>query len=191
MAVAARKERRGFLTYRDLWHTPEDGNRYEIIGGEVYVTPPPYTVHQRVSRNLERILDRHVTENDLGEVLHAPVGVVLEKPSGVQPDIIFIAKPRLSIIQEKAVFGAPDLVVEVLAPSTASRDRGLKKELYARTGVEHYWLLDPRKQALQAFRLERGAYVVDAEHSGGATFRPSLFPRLSIRLSEVWVDGRS
>jgi Uma2 family endonuclease len=190
MAVAARKERRGFLTYRDLWHTPEDGNRYEIINGEVYVTPPPYTVHQRVSRNLERILDRHVTENDLGEILHAPVGVVLEKPSGVQPDIIFVAKGRLSIIQEKAVFGAPDLVVEVLSSSTASRDRGVKRDLYARTGVCHYWLLDPRKKALQAFRLDAGRYVLEAEHTGAAIFRPSMFPGLSIRLAEVWVEAR-
>ncbi|HVO23262.1 MAG TPA: Uma2 family endonuclease [Candidatus Margulisiibacteriota bacterium] len=187
MVLAAHKEHRGSLTYRDLWHTPEDGNRYEIINGEVYVTPPPYTVHQRVSRNLERILDRHVTENDLGEVLHAPVGVVLEKPSGVQPDIIFIAKARLSIIQEKAVFGAPELVVEIVSSSTASRDRSLKKELYARTGVQHYWRLDPRKQVLQAFHLERGAYVLAAEHSGAAIFRPALFPRLVVRLGEVWV----
>jgi Uma2 family endonuclease len=191
MGVAARNEHRGSLTYRDLWHTPEDGNRYEIIAGEVYVTPPPYTVHQRVSRNLERILDRHVTENDIGGVLHAPVGVVLEKPSGVQPDILFIAKSRLSILQEKAVFGAPDLVVEVLSSSTAARDRGVKKDLYARTGVRYYWLLDPRKKALQAFRLDAGRYVLEAEHTGSATFRPSLFPGLSIRLTEVWVEGRS
>lgn len=191
MVLAAHKERRGSLTYRDLWHTPEDGSRYEIINGEVYVTPPPYTVHQRVSRNLERILDRHVTQNDLGEVLHAPVGVVLEKPSGVQPDIIFIAKARLSIIEEKAVFGAPDLVVEILSSSTAGRDRGLKKDLYAHTGIAHYWILDPRKQTLHAFRLEAGAYVMEAEHTRGATFRPSLFPGLSIRLADVWVKGGS
>jgi Uma2 family endonuclease len=190
MAVAARKERRGFLTYRDLWHSPEDGNRYEIINGEVYVTPPPHTAHQRVSRNLERILDRHVAANDLGEVLYAPVGVVLEKPSGVQPDIMFIAKSRLSIIQEKAVFGAPDLVVEILSSSTAGRDRGVKRALYARTGVRHYWLLDPRKRVLQAFRLETGGFTLEAEHTGGGTFRPSLFPGLSIRLADVWVEGR-
>jgi Uma2 family endonuclease len=190
MAVAARREYRGLLTYRDLWHTPEDGNRYEIIHGEVYVTPPPLTVHQRVSRNLERILDRHVVENDLGEVLHAPLGVVLEKPSGVQPDVVFIAKGRLSIVQEKAVFGAPDLIVEVLSSSTASRDRGLKKELYARTQVRHYWLLDPRRKTFQALRLQGGRYVLEAEHAGEERFRPSLFPGLVIPLADVWVKER-
>jgi Uma2 family endonuclease len=190
MAVAAGKEYRGFLTYRDLWHTPEDGNRYEIIAGEVYVTPPLLTVHQRVCRNIERILDRHATENDLGEVLYAPVGVVLEKPSSVQPDVIFVAKNRLSIIQEKAVFGAPDLIIEILSSSTAARDRGLKKDLYARAGVHHYWLLDPRKKALQAFRLEEDNYVLEAEPTGRATFRPSLFPTLVIHLAEVWVEEK-
>jgi Uma2 family endonuclease len=185
MAVTARKEHRGALTYHDLWHTPEDGNRYEIIDGEAYVTPPPLTGHQRALRNLGRILDRHVTENDLGEVLYAPVGVVLEKPTGVQPDLIFVAKERLSTIQEKAVFGAPDLIVEVLSPSTAARDRGLKKDLYARTGVRCYWLLDPRRQTLQAFHLEHGVFRLEADSAGAATFRPSLFPGLTIRLAEV------
>src|SRR6266851_1391229 len=98
MSIAAPKTSCGFLTYKDLWHTPEDGNRYEIINGEVYVTPPPLIRHQRGIRNFIRILDRHVTEHDLGEVLWAPVGVVLEKPSGVQPDLLFVAKDRLSII---------------------------------------------------------------------------------------------
>lgn len=186
MPVTARKESQGALTYRDLWHTPEDGNRYEIINGEVSVTPPPNTAHQRVSRNLGRILDRHVTKHDLGEVLYAPVAVVLEKPSGVQPDVIFVAKGRRSIIQEKAVFGAPDLVVEVLSSSTAQRDRGVKKDLCARAGVRHYWLFDPRRRTLQAFRLDKSRYVLEAERTGTATFRPSLFPELAIALGEVW-----
>lgn len=190
MAVAALRLQRGSRTYRDLWHTPEDGNRYEIIDGEVSVTPPPFTTHQRVSRNLARILDRYVTDHDLGEILYAPVGVVLEKPSGVQPDLIFISKARLAIIQDKAVFGAPDLVVEVLSSSTASRDRGLKKDLYARTGVQHYWLLDPRKQTLQAFRLEEDGYRLETERSGAAIFRSSLFPGFTLRLAGVWAGKK-
>jgi len=186
MGVTARKEHQGSLTYRDLWCAPEDGNRYEIMEGEVYVTPPPSVTHQRVSGNLGRILMNHVVAHDLGIVLLAPVGVVLEKLSGVQPDIIFVARRRLSIVQEKAVFGAPDLVAEVLSSSTAARDRGVKKDLYARSRVQHYWLLDPRKQTLQAFRLQRDAYTRAAERTGKAIFRPPLFPGLVIRLADVW-----
>ena len=186
MGVAARQPH-GSLTYRDLWHTPEDGNRYEIIEGEVYVTPPPSVLHQRVSGNLGRLLMNHVIENDLGIVLFAPVGVVLERATGVQTDIIFIATSRLSIVQERAVHGAPDLVVEVMSPSTAARDRGVKKGVYARAGVSHYWLVDPRKHALSALCAQDGRYVVEAELAGNAVFRPSLFPGLAIRLAEVWV----
>jgi Uma2 family endonuclease len=189
VATAARKSRQGSLTYRDLWNVPEDGNRYEIIDGEVYVTPPPLTAHQRALRNLATILHAHATEHGLGEILFAPVGVVLEKPSGVQPDVIFVAKARSSIIKEKAVFGAPDLVVEILSASTAARDRGVKKDLYARAGVEHYWLVDPRRRTVQAHRLESGRYVLEVECHAGSTFRPSLFPRLSIRLADLWAGG--
>jgi Uma2 family endonuclease len=191
MAGPAHKHRRGTLTYRALWQTPDDGNRYEIIDGEVYVSPPPFTVHQRVSRNLHRILDQHVSARDLGEVLYAPVGVVLGRPHGLQPDLIFVAKDHLSIIQEKAVFGAPDLVVEVLSSSTASRDRVLKKDVYGRSGVRHYWILDPRKHTLHAFRLESDAYVLEAERAGACTYRPRLFPGLAIQLAHVWVPERT
>jgi Uma2 family endonuclease len=191
MGVAARQSHRGSLTYRDLWHTPEDGNRYEIIDGEVSVTPPPSVLHQRVSGNLGRLLMNHVVENDLGIVLFAPVGVVLERPNGVQPDIIFVARQHLAIVQERAVHGAPDLVVEVLSPSTAARDRGVKRDVYARAGVPHYWLLHPRKHALAALRTDGGRYVIEAELTGNAVFRPALFPGLVIRLAEVWVAKKN
>ena len=190
MVVAARKLQRGVLTYKDLWHTPDDGNRYEIINGEVFVTPPPMTVHQRVIRNLVDVLQRHVSENDLGEILWAPVGVVLEKPTGVQPDVLFVAKNRLSIIQEKALFGAPDLVIEVLSSSTAARDRGVKKDLYERAGVRYYWLIDPRKQSVHALCLQAGASRLEVEHRGNAVFRPLLFPKLAIHLARVWVRSK-
>lgn len=187
MGTAARKQLRGQLTYHDLWHTPDDGNRYEIIEGELCMTPPPYTVHQRVSRNLSWILHNYVTQHGLGEVLYAPVGVVLGKPNGVQPDVVFIAKERRDILREKAIFGAPDLVVEILSTSTSARDRGIKKDLFARSGVPYYWLVDPRKKTLLALRLRGAAYVVEAELSGNAVFRPALFPNLVIHLAEVWV----
>ena len=102
--------------------------------------------------------------------------------------VIFVVKGRVAIIQEKAVFGAPDLVVEMLSPSTAARDRGLKKDLYARSGVQCYWLLDPRRLTLQALHLEHGLFRLEANYTGAATFRPSLFPGLTIRLAEVWVQ---
>jgi Uma2 family endonuclease len=187
MAVTARAQRRGtVLSYRDYWLAPNDGQRYEIIDGELYVSPSPFPIHQRVSRNLFRILDVHATRRGLGEVFYAPIAVVLNKRSTVEPDLVFIAADRSDLVQEKAVFGAPDLLVEVLSPSSGSQDRVIKKGLYERSGVSHYWILDPRKQILQAFRLEAGVYVVESEVAGRRTFRPALFPGLTIRLANVW-----
>jgi Uma2 family endonuclease len=186
MAQAAPAVRRGTATYRDLWRAPDDGNRWEIINGEVYVSPAPYISHQDAVLNLAVILRQHAERDRLGRIFIAPVGVVLEKPSGVQPDIVFVARQRRSIIQEKGIFGPPDLVVEVLSTFTARRDRQAKRDLYARTGVRHYWLVDPRKQTLQALRLDAGAYAIEAEVSGRATFKPALFPGLTIRLRDIF-----
>ena len=186
MAQAARAQRQGIATYRDLWHAPDDGNRWEIINGEVYVSPAPYVSHQEVVFNLAVIVRRHVDRRRLGRVFIAPIGVVLGKPSGVQPDIVFVAQQHRSIIQDKGIFGAPDLLVEVLSTFTASRDRVMKKDLYARSGVRHYWLVDPRKQTLQALRLEDGAYAVESEVGTRGTFRPTLFPGLAICMRDVF-----
>ena len=104
----------------------------------------------------------------------------------VQPDLIFIAAARRSIIEEKAVFGAPDLIVEVQSPSTASRDRGMKKDLYARIGVPHYWLVDPRRHTLLALRLAAASYGVEAEVGARGAFKPALFPGLTLRSRDVF-----
>jgi Uma2 family endonuclease len=186
MAQAARTMPRGTATYRDLWRTPDDGNRWEIINGRVYVSPAPSVSHQEAVLNLAVILRGFVERKRLGRVFVAPLGVVLGKPSGVQPDIVFVAQQRRSIIQDKGIFGAPDLLVEVLSTFTGSRDRGVKKDLYAISGVRHYWLVDPRKQTLQALRLAGGAYAIGAEVGERGTFRPTLFPGLKLRMRDVF-----
>lgn len=185
MSLPARMLRQKRFTARDLWRMPDDGNRYEIIDGEVFVTPAPFISHQEVLGNLNDIIRRHVQRRRLGLVLFAPVGVVLEPLSGVEPDLIFVAAARRAVVQAKGIFGAPDLAVEILSPSTAARDRGRKKALYARTGVAHYWMVDPRKGTLLALRLTDDAYAVEAEVGPRGTFRPSLFPGLAIRMRDL------
>lgn len=189
MAQAARHHPAGRLTWRDLWRTPDDGKRYEIIDGVLYVSPAPVPLHQRVLRALFVVLNRHVTRHRLGEVFFAPIGIVLEIPSAVQPDLVFIAERQGDIVKEKAVFGAPDLLVEVLSPSTERRDRSLKRRTYERCGVPHYCVVDPRRRRLQVWRSAGGCYVLEADLDGAARFTPSLFPRLTIRLGDVW-SGR-
>jgi Uma2 family endonuclease len=191
MAVAAaRRLPAGPLTWRDLWRTPEDGKIYEIIDGVLHVSPAPVPLHQRVLRTLFVILHRHVRRHRLGEVFFSPIGVVLEASSAVQPDLVFVAMRRGDIVKEKAVFGAPDLLLEVLSPSSERRDRSLKRRTYERCGVAHYWIVDPRRRQLTAWLLDGERYALEAKVAGDARFRSALFPRLTIRLDDVWA-GRA
>ncbi|MPZ15118.1 MAG: Uma2 family endonuclease [Chloroflexi bacterium] len=125
------------LTADDIWETPVDGNRYEVIDGELYVTPPPLEQHQRGASALHGYLWQHVRERRLGRVYSAPIAVVLDEETGVQPDVVYVANERRDIIAERGIEGAPDLVVEVLSRSTQVRDRGVKMARYARAGIPY------------------------------------------------------
>ena len=141
-------------TWADVERMPEDGNRYESIGGQLYMTPAPAIRHQRVSKLLQGALMRLLEHAGHGEVFNAPCLVEFPGTSDrVQPDILFVSGGRRGIIAEKAVVGAPDLVVEILSPSTAHRDRGIKLELYARRGVREYWIADPVRDVVDVWRF--------------------------------------
>ena len=143
-------------TWEDVLRLPEDGNRYEFIGGRLYMTPAPVTRHQRISKRLERALMPILEDAGHGELFRAPY--LVEFPGTgdrVQPDILFVSSERRAIIGEKAVLGAPDLVVEILSPSTAHRDRGIKLDLYARRGVREYWIVDPVEDVVDVWRFAR------------------------------------
>src|SRR5262245_42379805 len=116
---------------RDIWETPDDGKRYEVINEALFATPPPGWGHQRGLGKLYLFVGQHVYEHDLGEVVQAPIGVVLDDENGVEPDLVYVSRERLQIITERGAMGAPDLVVEVLSPKTRARDRGVKLRRYA------------------------------------------------------------
>ena len=170
----------------DIWDTPDDGKRYEVIDGGLYVTPPPGWGHQRSGDTLFGHLWSFVHPRRLGEIVTAPVGVVLDDENGLEPDLVFISRERLHIITERGVYGAPDLIVEVLSPSTQSRDRGIKMRRYATAGVPHYWLLDYRRRRLQVYRLGAQGYELTGTYGAGDNFRPELFPGLAIPLDDLW-----
>jgi Uma2 family endonuclease len=170
----------------DIWDTPDDGKRYEVIDGELYVTPPPKWSHQRGLSKLHIRLGAWIYDNNLGEMVEAPVGVVLDEHNGLQPDIVYVSRERLHIISERGVEGAPDLVVEALSPSTRARDKGVKMRRYAAAGVSHYWQLDPRTEFLDAYRLIEQDYELTGRYGPGSVFRPELFPGLEIPIDELW-----
>ena len=170
----------------DIWDAPEDGNVYEVIDGDLYVTPAPAWIHQRVVARLFFFVAQHVFASQLGEVVTAPTGVVLDDENGLQPDILFISNERRGIISERGVAGAPDLVVEILSPSTRARDLGIKLRRYAAAGVPYYWTLDPVARVLEERRLTGDGYELLGAHGEHDVFRPAVFPGLEVPLAELW-----
>ncbi len=141
-------------TWEDVLRMPEDGNRYEFIGGRLYMTPAPVTRHQRVLRRLLSALVRILMDSGRGEVFSAPLLVELPGTEDrVQPDLLFVSNERRAIIGEKQILGAPDNVIEILSPSTAHRDRGIKLDLYARHGVRQYWIVDPVEDVVDVWHF--------------------------------------
>ena len=136
----------------------DDDQRYEIIGGELLLTPAPDTRHQIAVSELGFRMMQFVREHKLGLVLFAPTDVVLDPPNVVQPDILFIRAENMGILKERAVQGAPDLVVEILSPSSVKRDRHRKMELYARAGVPEFWIVDPVYRTIEVFSLSDTGY---------------------------------
>lgn len=174
------------LTYDEYCALPSDRNRYEILDGELSVTPAPRTAHQRVSRRFHWAIDNHVVAHRLGETFAAPTDLILAPTTVVQPDIIFIANDRAPIVTERGIEGAPTLVVEILSPTTQQTDRVTKAQLYARYGIPHYWLLNPELRVFEAYERTGTQYSLVASLKDHDEYRPPLFPGLVIALADIW-----
>jgi Uma2 family endonuclease len=174
------------LTYEDYVELPDDGRRYEILDGELEVSPAPAPLHQRVSQNLSVALDAHVRPRRLGRVYCAPVDVLLADTTIVQPDLVFISAGREAIVTKRAVEGPPELVVEILSPWSVRRDRVAKATLYARFGIGHYWLLDPEARGFEVYEADGTEYRLVATHGASGPMRTPLFPELELDLALVW-----
>lgn len=174
------------LTYADYAQLPDDRNRYEILDGVLAVTPGPSTSHQNAAFNLAAILRGHVLRHQLGKVFIAPFDVLLSQHNVVQPDVLFVSRERLSIVHPANVQGAPDLVVEVLSPSTALNDLNTKRQIYAAHGVANYWVADPALRVITSYVLSGDSYEMAAESGTSPTFSTSPFDDLLISLADIW-----
>jgi Uma2 family endonuclease len=140
-------------SYEEFAQLPDDGNRYEIIAGELYVTPAPLTAHQVIVTRLTILVGSFVMQHDLGEVFVGPVDVLFGDRDYLEPDMVFVGRSRMELAKRRGIEGAPDLVVEVLSRSTAARDRGIKRERYALFGVSEYWVVDGNRKQVDVHRL--------------------------------------
>ena len=173
------------LTYADYAKLPEEsGFRYEIIDGVLIRDPSPSHHHQRVSRRLQRILEDYIDKADPnGEIFNAPLDLVLAVNTVVQPDLLYLPGSRPA--QNDPINVVPELVVEVISPSTSRKDRVLKLNHYQLSGVLHYWILDPEDCFIEAYELRDGHYVSIVRSHTGAFSHPS-FPGLSFTIEMLF-----
>jgi Uma2 family endonuclease len=170
-------------TYED-YQTWSDDERWEVINGEAYaMTPAPTTGHQRISRELSRMIVSFFYGKPC-EPFIAPTDVVLDDNNIVQPDILIVCDP--SKITEKNIQGAPDLIVEILSPATSIKDRRNKRQLYERFGVREYIMIDPLGEAAERFTLVEKRYGAPDIFNWDELFTSSAFPELSLPLREVF-----
>ena len=145
-------------TLMEVYRMLPEGTRAEIINGTLYMSPAPFLDHQRIIIELSSSLHDFVKEGSLGEVFTSPVDVYLNQQNAYQPDIIFVASENSSILKEDGIYGAPDLIIEVLSPGTSKSDLTKKKPVYEKVGVKEYWVVDPKTKLAIGFRLIKNKY---------------------------------
>ena len=175
------------LTYEDYAALPNDGKRYEILEGELAVTPAPSTKHQIASANLFKILSRYIDNINLGTLLYAPVDLILESTSVLQPDLLFVAKARQNIITDRAIEGAPDLVIEILSPNTSRNDRVTKAQIYSRHKVPAYWIVDPELETVEIYLLNVDSYRLTATLQGETPLPVPPFADLKFAARDLFI----
>lgn len=176
------------LTIADLDCTPDDGNKYELIEGEIYMSRAPSLTHQITLQNFQMSLGSYVTTNPIGIVVPGP-GVIFDDFNGVIPDIIFFSNERRAeIASGDRLNGAPDLVIEIISPGAENerRDRVLKRRLYGRFGVKEYWLVDLINRSVEVYALGQDGLELKASYSGDDEMTSSLLPGFRARLTDLF-----
>jgi Uma2 family endonuclease len=176
------------MTVADLEVLPDDGNRYELIEGELIVSRAPSLTHQRISGNLFVALRRFLDQHRVGEILATP-GVIFDDFNGVIPDLIFMSNERrASIVAGERLIGPPELVIEIVSPGAENsrRDRVAKRQIYSRFGVDEYWIVDPNDRTLEIYRRQADALKLVATLTHTDMLTSPLFPGFVVAMHEVF-----
>ena len=179
-------QRSGTLfTYEDYRNTPED-ERYELIDGELIMAAAPSVIHQIVQDNIGLPLNLFIRANNLGRLFYTATDVYLSDTNVVQPDLLFVSRERAHILTYSVVNGAPDLVVEILSPSTARRDAIQKRELYARYRVPEYWQAETDAPRVTVLALAGADYEVAGVYGMGDTLVSPLLPGFRLDINDIF-----
>lgn len=174
------------ITYEQYAQMPDDGNRYEIVDGVLeLMTPSPSVRHQKILRKISTAFDNNCKED--GEFYFAPLDVIFTPDNVLQPDFIFILKENLNIITEHGVEGTPDIVGEILSPSTRKKDKADKFETYQRFRVKEYWVIDPETEIMEQFVLTDNGYLLQKVYQEHETVHSSLLNCINISMAEIFI----
>jgi Uma2 family endonuclease len=183
MAATPIRQREEILfTYREYALLPDDGRRHELIEGDFYASPAPSSLHQAVSARLQHRLMTQLEDTGIAAVFNAPWDVILSDTTVVQPDLALVRASRKHLISARGMEGPPDVLVEILSPSSREQDELLKKAVYARFHVPEYWLIDPDLGFVSVFRSDGGAYRLQVRIDRAATLTSLEFPEISVPL---------
>ena len=161
MSVATALENSGKITVKELFEMDlEEGYFYELLNGNIVKKQAPSPQHQLAVSNLLTFMNFYALSNELGQCYTAPIDVFFDEYNNTQPDILFIRAERAFIVTHDGIEGQPDLIVEVISPSSIKNDRVTKKDLYLKFGVMEYWLIDPIYQTVEIYVLEQDKYVL-------------------------------
>ena len=163
---------------------PETNLPTELWDGEIIRSPAPAPSHQEIVLSFASLLRHFVARKKLGKVFVSPVDVVLSQRRAVQPDVVYISRPRLEMVQE-VIRGVPDLVVEVVSQGSWKRDRVDKKGLYEQFGVMEYWIIDPEARTIEVFILGRKGYELSSRAEWGESADSKLLAGFSVSWAEL------
>src|SRR5436305_6727079 len=179
--------KQGHWTYSNYIALPDDGHRYEIVNGVLFMTPSPSGAHQDAVGEFFSYLRTHVKLAGLGVVRMAPFDVVLGPQMVFQPDILVVLNANREKIMENYILGAPDLVIEVASPGTATHDRHKKFDAYARAGVPEYWIADAEAHTVEVWVLEANEYRSLGLFRGKATLPSHVLPEFTVRVEQFFL----
>ncbi len=174
------------ITVNEFRELPDGPPYYQLIEGDLFMSPTPNFFHQTIVLNIALIIRSHLATDPLGTVVISPSDVELSDLNVYVPDLYYVSNDRKHILTKQGASGAPDLVVEVLSPATARYDKGVKRQIYARAGVGELWLVDPDSKTVTVYRFEESADAPVGTYGTRQRFTSPLLPKLTIQVSKIF-----
>lgn len=183
-----------YREFREMEFDDDDHFHYELLDGAMIRKASPSPQHQRLSGKIYVLFQALVTEKKLGEVFYAPIDVFLDDYNAPQPDLVFVSTAKQHLVTNDGIMGAPDLVVEIISPSSVRIDRYKKRDIYERFGIPEYWIADPQNQLVEVYVLGEGgryesfsvASVLDVDEGTAFPIHSSILPDLQLDIRQLF-----